>query len=137
MIEENRRLIERFIEEFWNQGHLEILDEIIARDCIAWDQPLGPEGFKQVFVTVRNAFPDLHFRIEDMVTEHDKVSVRFVEQGTHQGEWFGIPATGNTINVPGIAIFRIADGKIVHQWSYNDFGSEMQQLGARIVPNNA
>lgn len=134
MIEENKRVIHRFVEEFWNQGRIEILDELVASNCIAWDQPFGPDGFKLLFANVRTAFPDLKFQIEDMIAEEDKVAVRFVEHGTQQGLWFDIPPTGKTIKVPGIAIFRLTDGKIVHQWSYNDFGGEMTQLGARIVP---
>ena len=134
MIEDNKKVIHRFVEEFWNQGRLETLDEIVASNCFAWDQQFGPEEFKQVFAHVRTAFPDLRFQIEDMIAEDDQVAVRFVEHGTHQGLWHDLPPTGKTIRVPGIAIFRLMEGKIVHQWSHNDFGGEMMQLGARIVP---
>ena len=136
MMEQNKLLVRRFIEEFWNHGNMEAADELIAADCSAWDEPFGPEGFKQLFTVVRAAFPDLQFRIEDMLAENDKVAVRFVENGTHQGMWFDLPATGKQITVSGVAIFRIADGKIAHQWAHNDFGGEMQQLGARIVPGD-
>ena len=136
VIEENKRLVHRFVEEFWNHGNMEAADELIEKGCVAWNQPFGPEGFKQLFTIVRTAFPDLQFTIEDMLAEGDQVAVRFVERGTHQGTWFGIPPTGKTIRVPGIAIFRIIKGKIVHQWSHNDFGGELQQLGARIVPGD-
>lgn len=135
-IDENKLVTRRFVEEFWNQGRMEAADELVAPGCVAWDQPMGPEGFKQTFTSVRAAFPDLQFSIEDVLAEGDKVAVRFIEWGTHQGEWVGIPATGRQITVSGIVIFRIADGKIAHQWSHNDFGGEMQQLGARIVPGN-
>jgi steroid delta-isomerase-like uncharacterized protein len=111
-----------------------IADELIAPACIAWDEECGPDQFKELFAVVRAAFPNLRFSIEDVLAEGDKVAIRFVERGTHQGSWMGIPPTGNSIVVPGVAIFQIANGQIVHQWSHNDFGAEMRQLGARIVP---
>ena len=134
--DENKLVARRFVEEFWNQGRMEVADELVAPGCIVWDQPIGPEGFKQFFTVVKAAFPDLQFGIEDIFAEDDKVAMRFVEHGTHQGEWAGIPATGKQITVPGIAIFRIAGGQIVQHWFHNDFGAEMQQLGARIVPGD-
>jgi predicted ester cyclase len=60
-----------------------------------------------------------------------------MERGTHKGTWIGIPPTGNTMSVPGIAIFRIANGQILEQWSHNDLRAALRQLGARIVPGDA
>lgn len=113
---------------------MEVADELLAPECIAWGQPIGEAGFKHFFPIVRSAFPDLQFTIEDMLAEVDQVAVRFVERGTHEGTWYDIPRTGKQITVPGVTIFRITNGKITHQWSHNDFAGEMQQLGARIVP---
>lgn len=137
MVEENKELVRRFVEEFWNEGSMAAADELISPACVAWGQAFGPDQFKQFFIVVRTAFPDLRFAIEDMFAEGDREAVRFVERGTHRGTWIGIPPTGNTINVPGIAVFRITNGQIMHQWSHNDFGAEMHQLGARIVPGDA
>lgn len=136
--EANKLVARRFIEEFWNQGRMEAADELVAPGCIGWDQPLGPEGFKHAFSVIKGAFPDLQFGIEDIFAEDDRVAMRVIERGTHQGEWPGIPipATGRRITVSGIAIFRIAAGQVIQQWFHNDFGTEIQQLGARIVPGD-
>ena len=134
MVEENQQLVKRFIEEFWNQGNMGAADTYLSSDFIAWDEPLGPEGIKQVYQFVHAAFPDLHFRIEDCFATPDRVAVRVIERGTQSGEWQGIPPTGNQITVSGTGIYRIAHGRIAQQWFHNDFRTELRQLGARIVP---
>jgi steroid delta-isomerase-like uncharacterized protein len=134
MLVENKLLVQRFIEEFWNQGNMAVADELIALTCTAGGAVFGPEQFKKFFTVVRTAFPDLQFTIEDLIAEEDKVAVRFVEHGTHQGVWMGIPPTGNPITVQGVAIFHIARGQIVHQWSYNALIIALRQVGAQIVP---
>ena len=134
--DENKLVARRFVEEFWNQGRMEAADELVAPGCTAWDQSIGPEGFKHLFTVVKGAYPDLQFGIEDVFAEGDRVAMRLVERGTHQGEWVGLPATGKQITVSGIAIYHIVDGQITQHWFHNDFGAEMQQLGARIVPGD-
>jgi steroid delta-isomerase-like uncharacterized protein len=134
MVEENQHLVQRFIEAFWNQGNMDAADTYLSSDFIAWDEPLGPEGLKQVYQFVHAAFPDLHFSVEDCFATSDRVAVRVIERGTHAGEWQGIPATGNQIAISGTGIYRIAHGRIAQQWFHNDFRTELRQLGARIVP---
>lgn len=135
--EENKALVRCFIEEFWNQGNLAAADELIASDCVAGGEEFGPDQLKQFFTAVRTALPDLRFTIEDIFAEGDQVAVRFLERGTHKGTWIGIPPTGNTMSVSGIAIFRLANRQIVEQWSHNDLRAALRQLGARIVPGDA
>lgn len=135
--EENKALVRRFIEGFWNQGNLALADELIALDCVVGGEKFGPDRFKQFFTVVRTALPDLQFVIEDIFGEGDQVAVRFVERGTHKGTWIGLPPTGSTMSIPGIAIFRVANGQIVEQWLHNDLRAALRQLGASIVPGDA
>ena len=83
------------------------------------------------------AFPDWHTTIEDLIAEGDKVVVRMMQRGTHQGTFFGLAATGKQVTVAGIAIFRLRNGQIVEEWLITDQLGAMQQLGARAGWNEA
>ena len=79
---------------------------------------------------IRNGFPDIRITAEDFVAEGDKVVGRFDAEGTHNGEFFGVPASGKPVKVSGINIMRIADGKIAEHWVQYDIMGMMQQIGA-------
>ena len=93
----------------------------------------GPEDVKRFMGEFRSAFPDFHTTIEDQIAEGDRVATRWTMRGTHEGEFRGIPATGNQISVTGIGIFRFSDGKVVESWDNFDQLGMMQQLG--VVPS--
>jgi steroid delta-isomerase-like uncharacterized protein len=132
--EQNRVLVRRRVEEIWHQGNLAAIDDLIAADLVSNGQATGREGFRQFVSAVRMAFPDLQFTIEDIVTEGDKVCVRYVARGTQQGEFAGLPASGKPVQFTGIDIFRIADGQFAEEWlMYDQFGL-LQQLGALPSP---
>ena len=143
LTETNKTVSRRFLEEVWNKGNLALLNEIIAKDHINSGPgtlpglPTGPEGTKQLVMVYRNAFPDVHFTIDEQIAEGDKVMTRWTGHGTHQGELVGIPATGKSSTVTGIAVDRIVDGKIVESWGIFDQFGMMQQLGVIPVPELA
>lgn len=78
-----------------------------------------------------SAFPCYELTAEDMFAEMDKVAVRFIWRGVHRSEFMGISATGRQVAVPGIIIYRIADGKIADHWLQVDSVTLMQQLGVQ------
>lgn len=84
---------------------------------------------KQHIAEGEAAVPHYELSGEDLIVDGDKVVLRFVWRGTHQGSFMGIPATGRKINVPGIIIYRLADNKIVEHWMQVDSAALMQQLG--------
>ncbi len=132
--EAHKAIIRRYYEDLWNRWDLVIADELIAAD-IAFRGSLGVtvrglEGFKRYVAMVRAAFPDFHNAVEDLIAEGDKVGARLTYRGTHAGELFGVFPTGRQVMYSGIAIFRIAGGKIVDGWVHGDTLSLMQQLGA-------
>lgn len=136
MSEENKDLARRFMEEAYNKGNVDFIDEVVASDYVAHD-PNSPEGTgggadgaKQFVETYRSAFPDLRMTIEDLIAEGDKVVVRWTARGTHQGELMGIPPSGNRVEVTGISVDRIEGGKFVEGWSSYDALGMMQQIGA-------
>ena len=133
-IEKNTRIIQQYFNEVWNKGKLELLDQLIAPGYVNHsssmpDTPPGPEGLKPIVIAMRKAFPDLHYEINDLVVTADRVIARVVMQGTHQGDFFGLPPTNKKISVSQINIEYIDDGKISEHWRLTDELSLMKQLG--------
>lgn len=133
MSKEHKALARRAWEEIVNQRNLDAIDEIYAAD-IVWHVPEGDiQGSEQVrqFVAVYlSAFPDIRVAIEDAVAEDDKAVTRWTVRGSHQGELMRIAPTQRQIELEGITIHRIEEGKIVEEWERYDNLGVMQQLGA-------
>jgi steroid delta-isomerase-like uncharacterized protein len=134
--QENKDLARRFMEEVWNKGNLDFVDEVTAPNFLSHD-PASPqdmgggvEGTRHFVEMYRNAFPDAQMSIEDVIAEGDKVVTRWTVRATHQGELMGIPPSGNRVEVRGISLDRIESGKFVETWSNYDVLGMMQQIGA-------
>lgn len=137
MSEENKAIMRRIFEEVFNEGNLDLLDELVAPEFVnhaAPGAPRGPEPVKQLVAMLRNAFPDQHISIEDMIAEDDKVVMRNTYSGTHEGTFMGIPPTGKRFNQNQVHILRFADGKVVEHWAVRDDLTQMQQLGVISMP---
>jgi len=134
--EENKALVRRYIEEGINQRNLAVLDKLCLPDIVVHNAALtlqGLEPVKQFLSMYLTAFPDVQLTIEDMIAEGDTVVFRHTFRGTHKGDLMGIAPTDKQVNVTGIDIFRIVEGKIVEQWTNADDLGAMQQLG--VVPS--
>jgi steroid delta-isomerase-like uncharacterized protein len=92
------------------------------------------EGYKKHLSRAYNAFPDLHFVLDDIIMEGDRVVSRWTLTGTHKKAYVGIPATNKRLKVWGITIDRFAKGNIVESWERFDTLSLMQQLGVIPTP---
>jgi steroid delta-isomerase-like uncharacterized protein len=90
----------------------------------------GLQAFKQVWVTLLRAFPDLHVAVQDVVAEGDKVVYRNTVTGTHHGEYRGLQPTGRSVTYNEIFIIRFADGRIAEIWGVVDVLAQLRQLGA-------
>ena len=132
------RVIERFVEELWNDRRLDVADEIFAEHCVthqlrsgpvAEPESRGPEAMKEHVAGWVVSFPDLRFRIEQMIEQGDRVVSQLVLEGTHEGPWMGIAPTGKRVQIRMIAIHRIADGKIAEDWVLVESLGFFQQLG--------
>ena len=142
MSEENKALIQRWFEEVWNKGRAEAIDEMLAQDVSIYglsddkDSPMrGTSVFKAFHQNFRNAFPDIVVTVEDMLAEDDKVAARCLVRSTHLGDGLGIAPTQKPVELTGILIVRIEDGKIVESWNNFDFLSLHRQLGTITDPN--
>jgi predicted ester cyclase len=119
----------------WNQGRLDVLDELLAASYVNHtpstpDPPPGPAGLKPIVAAIRHAFPDLHFRIEDVISTPNYAVARTIMTGTHRGDSFGLSPTGRSVSANQINIERIVDGQIVEHWRVTDELMLMRQLGA-------
>ena len=136
MANENVTILHRWFEEVWNKGNAELIDEMIAPECVAHglEDPSGnpvrgPEEFKKFFIGFRRAFPDIRFNVQETVSEGDLVVAYCRITATHKGEGFGMRATGKLIAFEGTLMFRVRDGKVVEAWNSFDFLKMFQQLG--------
>jgi steroid delta-isomerase-like uncharacterized protein len=142
-LDNNKALVRRFYTEAWNQQNLDILEETHAPDWVHYDPSnpadlrSGPQGNRERLTEVIAAFPDIHYTLEDLIAEGDRVVVRFTVRGTQQGAFGPIPATGRTVTMQGIIIHRIRDGKIAEDWVVRDTLGLMQQLGVIPAPGAA
>jgi steroid delta-isomerase-like uncharacterized protein len=142
MLEANKAVSRRLVDEAFNAGRLEAIDELVSDGYLGHDPatpgPItGRQGIKQQIAGYRSAFPDVTVTIEDQVAEHDRVVTRWTARGTHEGELFGIGPTGRQATVSGITIDRIVGGRIVESWDNWDTFGLLQQLGAVPEPLRA
>jgi steroid delta-isomerase-like uncharacterized protein len=137
-MDNNKHLIIRFVEELWNQRKLAVADDIFDSDCRTFQlrsgapvtsERRGPQVIKMHISEWLSGFPDLQFTIEQMIAEDDKVSTLLVMDGTHTGQWVGIPPNGKRINIRMMTIHRIHHGKIIEDWVIVESLGFFQQLG--------
>lgn len=136
MSDQNRTVVTRWFDEVWNQGRLDLVDELMSADSIGHGMSAGdaksltgPEAFKPIHKMFRDALKDLHIEVADMITEGDRVVTRCIVTGTHTGDFLGAPATGKKVRFEGVTISRIKDGMIAEGWNFYDFASLYRTLG--------
>jgi steroid delta-isomerase-like uncharacterized protein len=130
--EDNKELVRRFYDEFYNGRNREGIDRFFASDYVYHPPDLPAStmdyaDFKKQETRFLDAFPDLSRDIEDQVAEGDRVATRSIMRGTQKGDLPELPAKGKKIEARSIVIYRIADGKIVEGWeNYDSLGMMMQ-----------
>jgi steroid delta-isomerase-like uncharacterized protein len=134
--EANKRLVRSIFEDGLNRGQVDAIAKATADDFLDHDihvetgSASGPEDLRIALDMIRNGFPDIDVTVEDAIAEGDLVAVRNTWRGTHLGQFNGIPATGNRIEISGIVLWRVTDGKIAERWATIDTLSLLEQLGA-------
>ena len=127
---ENKVFAYRILEEIFSQGNLSNMDELFSPDIVIHDPDKelhGLEQVKQGIMRLRMAFPDLHY-----IAEEDKVVIRFTGQGTHRGEFRGVPPTDKNMTYTGIMILRFVRKKVVDYWAVSDALGIYRQLGVPL-----
>jgi steroid delta-isomerase-like uncharacterized protein len=130
--QQNKDLVRRAVDEIWNGENYEKLDQFVSPEFTVYLSPEekihGLDGIKQFYVSLRQAFPDIHFTIQDQIAEGDKVVTQWTAHGTHRGEFKGIPASGKRFTLSAIDIDKVVDGKVVECWAKMDELGLLKQL---------
>jgi steroid delta-isomerase-like uncharacterized protein len=136
--DEGRALINRFYDEGWNANNLDVYDELVTEDFVDHQAvpglPPGRDGFKALNGMFRTAMPDVWVTVDDIITDGDKVAARWTSTGTHQGNLFGIPPTGNAVKITATVVYRTEGGRLAEGWINRDDLGLMRQLGVIPTP---
>jgi len=134
----NKALLQRFYDEVVNGRNLDLIDELLADDFVEHEKfpgiPPTRDGVKQTFAMFYSAFPDIHFRVDDMVAEGAVVAARVTVTGTHEGEFMGVPATGRSVTVDVMDFVSYRESRGTAHWGVGDMVSLLQQLGVMPPP---
>lgn len=138
VVESNKRIVRRFIEEVVNTGDVDKLPAFISPDYVEVYRntvhPIGLEGAKEHVLGVRRAFPDLHVTVEQQIGEGDWVVTRITTRGTHIDEWLGTAPTGKPLEFTGVNIDKVIDGRIVeHGGAANLFAPLLESGAIRVL----
>jgi steroid delta-isomerase-like uncharacterized protein len=140
--DQNKQVVQRFVEECWNQGNLNKASELLA-DQVRFHDPVFPnlnpgiQNIKNHIEGCRKAFPDLKFTIEDTIAERNEVVLHWRANGTHKGQFLGMQPTQRKVTVDGTSIYRLEGSKIAESHANWNLASMMAQLGVIEVPKEA
>jgi steroid delta-isomerase-like uncharacterized protein len=136
--EQNKQLV-KHEWELYSKGEFEAFKELFAPEYVYYSpsaapKPVSIEESIEFGKMIFKAFPDSSWTIEELFAEGNTVVTRWIWKGTHEGEFMGIPPTGNKAEIGGIGITRIENGKIVEEREDYDGLGMMQQLGMELKP---
>lgn len=122
-------LVRRFIEEAWNGTASCNLDDYLQIDYVDHAyEPGNRSGLEKALKEVAAAIPDRRFEIDDLVADRDSVGVRMTLKGAHLGDFRGMPASGNKIQVRVYRWYRVVDGLIAEHWALLDTAGLIKQI---------
>jgi steroid delta-isomerase-like uncharacterized protein len=131
--ESNKTRLQNYINTTWNQHDLSVIDDALLPEFVDHTLPpgsqQGPAGQRAFLEAYLQGFPDTHIDLNEMVAEGDTVVLRWTATGTHTGNLMGIPASGKSMNLPGIALWRFRDGRLIECWNHFDQVTLLQQIG--------
>jgi steroid delta-isomerase-like uncharacterized protein len=134
--EQHKTFVGAALEAAFGRGELDVLDTCFTPSVVLHEpgrEPMhGRDELRRGLTGLRAAFPDFRFSIQDQLAEDGRVAIRYVGQGTHQGEFLGIPATGRTISYTGMLMVRLDEGRIAEFWAQPDLLGVLRQLGATV-----
>jgi predicted ester cyclase len=136
---DNQDIVQRVIEEVWNNGKLDAIPDLLASESVTFEPSApvlrGREAYRRYVAGFRAAFPGLHFTIEDLQPKGDEVTLRLTATGMNPGFGADRSANGRALGASGMTIFRLASGKIVESWVHWDTAGMLLNPGA--VPETA
>ena len=133
----NKELVRRFVEEVFQDGRTDGLDDLVTPDFRSPTFGItddGRDGLRTAAERVHSMLSDVTFTIDDIVAEDDRVAVRLTSSATPTGDFMGVPAAGRSYRIAEAHWFTIRDGLIAEHWHLHDATSQMRQLGAAPAP---
>jgi len=136
-LDANKQVVARFVEVCQNQHDLAAADAMFHPEFVNHYAPRGrlipatarpAEAFQRYYARFLAAFPDATMQIDEQIAERDLVVTRKTFRGTHLGEQWGLPPTGNQVAVEFIDIFRIRDGQLMEHWHHFDWEELYSQM---------
>lgn len=139
-----RELALRLYDEIFNEDRPGSLEELVAPDAVMHGAGIselpasGPSELRAQVDVLRDGFPDLHIRVDEVVCEGDRAALRCTATGTHRGAALGVPPTGRHVTIQGVSFCRFRNGQLVESWNHFDLLSMYRQLGLlRLLAGDA
>jgi len=136
--EQAKVLVDRALK-IWNEGNLELLEDVMASDVERHEygileELVGIDAIKTYIINNRNAFPDLNITIDKIIVKDDMMVWFWTYMGTNTGPLWELPATGKKVKFHGVTIVRVVNGKEVEIWDFYNTLDMMEQLGFTLAP---
>lgn len=125
----NKALVYQWLEA-WRTNNLALLDELFTQDYAVNGNVVGVEGVKQAIQYLHAVFADISAEVDELVVEDDKVAARWTVRGRQVGDFMGIPPTGKYVELQGINIYRVRDGKLSENHERTNVAEVIQVLRA-------
>ena len=142
MTDQNKKTVQRFIEECWNKGNVNTASEFLS-ERVRFHDPVFPnlnagiQNVKNHIEGCRKAFPDLNFTIDDTIAERDEVVIHWTARGTQRGSFLGMQPSNRKVTVNGTSIYRLEGDKIIEGYANWNLATMMAQLGVLELPKEA
>ena len=126
-------LAHRWHMDLFVKGDLRAAEDFVSSDCVAHlfgREFAGAEGARQLATLLRTAFPDIRITHHETIVAGDRIAIRWTGEGTHRGDYLGVPPSGKPIRIDGIDVMHLRDGMITEVWICYDNLGAMQAMGA-------
>jgi steroid delta-isomerase-like uncharacterized protein len=128
--------VQRLVDAY-NGRTLEAFDSLLTDDVVLVrdeEKAHGRDEFKAVVARLRRAFPDIRYRIDDVVLSGDRLALRWEARGTHKGEYLGVKGSGQAVSYSGMTLYELRDGRIARAWVSADLLSLLRRLNGQRGP---
>jgi steroid delta-isomerase-like uncharacterized protein len=140
---DNEALVHRDAREVWNsEGDLDVIPDLVADDFV-YHNPMvdesirGPTEYRKLAETFRDAFSDIDMHVDEMYAVDDVVTTRYTTRATHDGEFMGVEPTGKRIEIPGIIVDHLSDGKLKERHVNDDALGLFEAVGVVEPPSKS
>jgi steroid delta-isomerase-like uncharacterized protein len=138
LLDANKALVRQWFERVWNGRDGGAIAALAAEDFVlhhfSMPTPIDRPTYAQFHPLFMAAFPDFHIAVDDLIAEGDRVTARITQTATHMGDLLGVAPTGQRVTLRGIAIYRIAEGKIAEAWAAETAWTQVLAEAAAAIP---